>query len=188
MKRMIVGALVGGLIVFIWQALSHMIFTYHETSYRQVTQQDEAIQAIGNALKNEGQYLIPRSDPAANSVQQQEFEAQMQGKPWALVTYHSSYEFDMAMAVARSFTTACLAVLLFIVILGNRPGTFFSIFAKAIGLGVLIFSFVFYNQNIWLQTPWEVIRPEVYDLLIEWGLCGLWLGYWLTKKEFRHYA
>lgn len=89
----------------------------------------------------------------------------------------------MAMASVRSFTTAFLAVLIFILILGRNPGNFIEVFFKGVGLAALIFLFVYYNSNIWLQTPWDVIEPELIDLGAAWGLCGIWLGWWLPKRR-----
>jgi hypothetical protein len=34
-----------------------------------------------------------------------------------------------------------------------------------------------------MQTPWDVIKGELIDLLVAWGLCGLWLGWWLNRRK-----
>ena len=182
MKKAIIGALVGAIIVFGWQATSHMFFKYHEEAYRQVAGQEEVLQTLSGIFKDEGQYLIPRSDVGASQEQMAKFNEGMKGKPWALVTYHRADNMDMGMSALRSFTTAFLSVLILIFLIGNLGG-FFLTFIKSIGIAAFVFLFVYYNSNIWLQTPWEVIRPELYDLLAAWGLCGIWLGWWLNRKR-----
>lgn len=185
MKKAIVGALVGAVLVFGWQAVSHMFLHHQDAAYKQVAGQESVIQTLSGIFKEDGQYLVPRSSPNSSQEEMAKFNEGMQGKPFAIVTYHSADKSNMGMSVARSFTTAFLSVLIFILLIGKNPGSFFSIFIKSIGIAIFVFLFVYYNSNIWLQTPWEVIRPELIDLLAAWGLCGIWLGWWLNKGRER---
>lgn len=108
MKKATIGAVVGAILVFGWQAVSHMFLHHHDEAYRQVAGQDNVIQTLSSVFKEDGQYLIPRSDPNASQDDMAKYDEAMKGKPWALVTYHSNYINDMGMAIARSYTTACL--------------------------------------------------------------------------------
>jgi hypothetical protein len=185
MKKAIIGALVGAILVFGWQAVSHMFLHHHDGAYKQVANQENVIQTLSGIFKEDGQYLIPRSNPGASQEETARFEEGMQGKPWAMVTYHAAEKSDMGMAAARSYTTAFLSVLIFILLMGKNHGNFLSIFFKSFGIAFFVFLFVYYNSNIWLQTPWEVIRPELIDLLVAWGLAGIWLGWWLNRVRER---
>jgi hypothetical protein len=144
------------------------------------------INTLSGIFKEEGQYLIPRSEANASEEDEQKYMEALKGKPWALVTYHPSYENDMGMSAFRGFTTALLSVLIFIWLIGRNPGNLGTVFLKGVGVGFLMFLFVYYNQNIWMQTPWSVIRGELIDLLVAWGLCGLWLGWWLNRTSHPH--
>lgn len=183
MKKAIIGALVGAILVFGWQAVSHMFMHHHDSANKQVPNQDQVIQTLAGIFKEDGQYLIPRPDPHASQDEMAEYDAELKGKPWAMITYHTAYKGNMAMAAFRSFTTAFLSVLILILILGKNAGTFISILFKCLGLACFVFLFVYYNNNIWWDTPWEVIRAELIDLLAAWGLCGIWLGWWLSKRR-----
>jgi hypothetical protein len=183
MKKSIIGALIGSLLVFGWQALSHMFLHHHDAAYKQVINQENVIKTLSTYFKEDGQYLVPRSNLSASQDEMAKYNENMKGKPWALVTYHAADDSDMAMSALRSFTTAILCVLIFIWLIGKNNNNFRSIFLKSLGLAIFAFLFVWYNNNIWLQTPWEVIRPELFDLLVAWGLCGAWLGYWLPRKQ-----
>jgi hypothetical protein len=185
MKKAIIGALVGAILVFGWQAVSHMFLHHHDPAYKQVADQDKVLQTLSGLFKEDGQYLVPRSNPNASQEEMAKYNEGMKGKPFALVTYHAADKSDMGMSAVRSFTTAFLSVLIFILLIGKNPGSFLNVFIKSIGIAVFVFLFVYYNSNIWLQTPWEVIRPELLDLLAAWGLCGIWLGWWLSKGRER---
>jgi hypothetical protein len=185
MKKALIGALVGAILVFGWQAVSHLFFRYHDSAYRQVAGQDDLIQTLSGIFKEDGQYLVPRSNPNASQEEMAKYDAAMKGKPFALITYHAADRSNMGMSAIRSYTTAFLSILIFIAIMGKSHGKFFDVFLKSIGIGLFVFLFVYYNSNIWLQTPWDVIRPELIDLIAAWGLCGIWLGWWLNKRRER---
>jgi hypothetical protein len=185
MKKALIGAFVGAILVFGWQAVSHMFLHHHDPAYKQIAGQETVIQTLSEVFKEDGQYLVPRPDATLSQEEMAKFEESRKGKPWALVTYHSANDVDMGMAVLRSFTTAFLSVLIFIGLMGKNRGNFFTVFLKSMGVAAFVFAFVYYNSNIWLQTPWEVIRPELLDLLVEWGLCGIWLGWWLNRRVSR---
>lgn len=181
MKRYLIGSLVGAILVFGWQAVAHMFMHHHDAGYRTVPNQESAIATLSGIFKEEGQYFIPMVGTDATAEELEKFNTAMEGKPWAQVIYHTRWENDMGKASIRSFSAAFLSVLIFIWLLGKEPGTFGTLILKSLGVGFLMFTFVWYNQNIWMKIPWDVIRGELIDLLVAWGLCGLWLGFWLNK-------
>lgn len=183
MKRIIIGSLVGAILVFGWQSVAHMFMHHHDSAYKPAANQENVIASLSTMFKEEGQYLVPRPQPNASEEDMQKYDESMKGKPWAMVVYHPSYENNMGSAILRSFTTALLCVALFIWILGRNPGSFSTIFLKSLGIGFFAYLFVWYNQNIWMQTPWDVTKGELIDLLVAWGLCGLWLGWWLNRNK-----
>jgi hypothetical protein len=185
MKRYLIGSLVGAILVFGWQSVAHMFMHHHDAAYMPVPNQESVINSLSTMFKEEGQYLIPRSDPNASEEEMQKYDEGMKGKPWAMVTYHPSYENNMGTAILRSFVTALISVLLFIWIMGRNQDDRKSIFLKCIAYGFAMFMFVWYNQNIWMQTPWDVLKGELIDLLVAWGLCGAWLSWYLRRKESR---
>lgn len=38
------------------------------------------------------------------------------------------------------------------------------------------------NMN-WWSFPWGFVKPQVFDLVIGWGLCSLWLAWFVKKPE-----
>ncbi len=181
MKRALIGALVGAILVFGWQSIAHVAMHHHDAAYKNIPNEANVLSALTGTLKEEGQYLVPGINPNATPEEEERYMKESEGKPWALITYHPTYNNNMGMAAFRSFFTAFLCVLLFIWIMGKSPGTFSTVLLKSLGIGFFAFLFVWYNQNIWLQTPWDVIKGELIDLLVAWGLCGLWLGWWLNR-------
>jgi len=181
MKKLIIGSLVGALLLFGWQAIAHMFMHHHDVAYKQVPNEAAVLTALSSSIQQEGQYMVPGMDMNATQEEMQKADEAMRGKPWALITYHPVYESDMAVSSIRSFVTALLCVMIFVGLIGIHQRNFGQVFLKALGLGFLTWMLVWYNQNIWMQTPWDVIKGEGIDLLAGWALVGLWLGWYLTR-------
>ena len=183
MKKMLIGTLVGAILVFGWQAVANMTMHHHDANYRTAANDEAVLNALSTNMKDEGQYHVPAININATQEEQQKLMETRKGKPWALVTYHPSFDEDMGSSILRSFVTALLCVAIFIGLLGKSPGSFLSVLLKGLGIGFFSFMFIWYNQNIWMQTPWSVISGELIDGLVAWGLCGAWLGWWLNRPS-----
>jgi hypothetical protein len=101
MKKLLLGAIVGGILVFAWQTLSWTVLHLHDPEYKQASSQDAVITSLGQL--EEGQYLVPRASTTASMKEMEDFGKSMEGKPWAIVTYHKSYKMDMTMNIIRGF-------------------------------------------------------------------------------------
>ncbi len=183
MKKFLIGALVGAIIIFMWQAVANMTMSHHNDAYNRVPNEQVVYDAIKSNITKEGQYMIPGFEPNGSAEEREAYNKANLGKPWAMITYHPKMTDNMGMRSIRSITSTFLSVLIFIWILGKNPGSFGTIVLKSIALGLLMFMSVWYPQNIWMETPWGVIKGELIDLPVAWGLCGIWLGWWLNRKR-----
>ena len=59
MKKTIIGAIVGGLIIFIWQTLSWTVLDAHRASQDYTPKQDTIMAFLNGTLDKEGGYLLP---------------------------------------------------------------------------------------------------------------------------------
>ena len=183
MKKVLIGTLVGAILVFGWQAVANMALHYHDANYTAPANDGAVITALSTNIKKEGQYYVPAIDMKASAEERQKFADGMKGKPWAIIEYHPSFDEDMGSSILRSFVTALLCVAIFIGLMGRSHGPFLSVLLKGLGIGFFSFMFIWYNQNIWMQTPWSVLWGEMIDALVAWTLCGAWLGWWLNRPS-----
>ena len=179
MKKNIIGAIVGGLIIFIWQFLSFAILDMHSNANTYTPKQDSVLQYLGEHL-TEGQYFLPRALPGASSEEME--KAMPKGTPWAVIAYHSTYPPQMAMEIGRSLATDIVLVFLLCWVFSKfqSPG-FGTIFIASICIGLIVFLYVSYQAHIFYQT-FDMLA-FFWDALIAFGLCGVWLGWWLPKKK-----
>lgn len=63
--KMIVGALVGGLLVFIWQFLSWTMLNMHGSQQKYTPNQDSILNFLSTQLTEDGTYFLPNAAPGA---------------------------------------------------------------------------------------------------------------------------
>lgn len=181
MKKLLIGALVGGLLVFAWQTLSWTVFKMHDKEYRQAKNQDSIISYLNSQFTEDGQYMIPRESETASAKEMEDFQKGMQGKPWAVVSYHKAYNTDMVMNIIRGLIVAIITVFFVCwVLMKQSPSSFSTTFISCLLIGLAGYLFIPYSGYIWFQTPGAM--THMIDALASWGLCGIWLGWWLNKK------
>src|ERR1041384_1396479 len=119
MKKHIIAAIIGTLILFGWQALSWMALPVHKHTLKYAPRQDEIIQSLSTTITEEGFYGVPGHDPS-KEMSMKEMEAasnQMIGKPWALVLYNSSFQGMTGSNLAGGIFMNLIAVVLVIILL-----------------------------------------------------------------------
>jgi len=181
MKKLLIGAIVGGILVFFWQTLSWTILHLHDDEYRQANGQEEVISYLSSKFSGDGQYMIPRAKDGASREEMEAMEKSMQGKPWAVVSYHQSYGSNMTQNIIRGLLVSIFAALFVCwVLMKQTRSSFGTTFISAVLIGVSGYLFIPYSQHIWFQNPGAT--TNMVDTLVAWGLCGIWLGWWLNRK------
>ena len=178
MKQLIIGSLIGGLLLFLWQFLSWSILNVHGNQMKYTDKQDEILKVLSENLK-EGEYFLPTLPPGYSSEQEQTYMAELEGKPWAQVSYHPEWKVSMGSNMARAFLIDFLAVLLLCWILSRyEQVNFVSALLTSLSVGFIGFLTIVYLDNIWFETK---SLGYLIDAVVSWGLVGAWLGFYLKK-------
>lgn len=176
---MIIGAAVGGLIVFIWQFLSWALINFHKGDQKYTASQDTILQVLSTQLEGEGTYYLPTAPPGASSEEHQKVMESSMGKPWAQISYHKSMSAKKSMNMFRGYLTDVVAVLILIWLLMKMPNlTMQSAILSCIAVGVVGYLTTEYTNSIWFEKN---TLPDLLDAVVSWALCGPWLGFWLRR-------
>lgn len=183
MNKILTGTLVGSIILFGWQTLSWTSLGVHDSSFKFAPAQDSVIAYLEKNIPEQGVYLIPSKLPGSSQVEEETFSRKLEGKPWAMVTYHDYYNVDMISPVIRGFLICLLSVLLVCITIQRfERKRFFGVFFSTLSFGLVSFLFVSYSNHNWFYTPWHYLTGELIDCLAGWSLCGVWLGLWFKRK------
>lgn len=176
----IIGAIVGGIIVFLWQFLSWVPLNIHGTSQQYTANQDSILKTLQSQLASDGTYFLPSVPPGTSAEDAQKSYDANDGKPWAIVSYRKSMNTNMSMNMVRGLIVDIVAVMLLIWLLAKIPDINMSTTVlSCIVVGLVGYFTSEYANSIWFE--YNTI-PDLIDAIVSWGLCGLWLGFWIPRK------
>lgn len=181
MKKVIIGALVGGILMFAWQTLSWTIFDLHRPANNYTPKQDAIISFLNEQFNEDGSYMIPSYPPGSSNEVMEQHMKEAVGKPWAVVAYHKNLDMNMGMRIFRGLVVDIVIVGIFCwIISGFARPRFSNVFVASLLVGLIAFMNFPYTVYIWFET--FDIGASLTDALVGWGLVGLWLGWWYGRK------
>ncbi|TAG30042.1 MAG: hypothetical protein EAZ13_10010 [Sphingobacteriia bacterium] len=182
MKKSIIGALVGGIILFMWQFLSWTAINLHSAAQQYTPKQDSIMSYLGSSLGKQGGYYIPGAPVGTSFEEMEKLALTNVGKPWASIQYHEALEYNMGLNMARSLAVDIALVWILCWLLGKfSKNSFGTSFTVSIAMGIFVYLNGPYTGHIWY--PIFDIRAYLIDFIVMWGLTGVWLGWWLNRKS-----
>jgi hypothetical protein len=179
MRRLLIGSLVGGLILFVWQFLSWSVTGIHAREMQHAPNQDAILQSLSQNLE-EGDYFLPMPPADASPAEQREAMASGVGKPWAMVSYRARMDDNMGMNMFRGFAADFVAAFLFgWLLLRFARLDLQSAVLAGLAVGATGFLTISYLNSIWFDRS---SIGQLLDSLVEWGAVGAWMGWWLRER------
>lgn len=192
--RILIAGLLGGIVLFIWGFVSHMVLPLGEVGLKTLpfAQQDTVIEAARGAfVQGTGVYIVPGFEDMADYSDKARAKAvgeRAASLPYAFVVYQPQgvdVINDMGPNLGIELATNVLAALLaaFVVShaaarLGRR-----ALLVAAMGLFAwLSISVPYWN---WYRFPLDFTLANLAMQVIGWGLAGLAIAGWLGRGERR---
>ncbi len=182
MKKALVAAIVGGIIIFIWQFLSFALVNFHKPAVNYTDKQDAILNFLQTQQLPEGGYFLPNIPGNASSEQREQAMKDAENKPWAIIQYHHAYNSSMVMNIVRVLIVNMIIVFLFSLLLQRMTApTFKAIVLSALSIGMIVFLNAPYTNAIWYQSfdTWA----HLADAIVSWGLVGLWVAWWMGRTK-----
>jgi len=182
MKKIFVGSLVGGIIIFALQFLSWVILDLQRPAQQYTPKQDEILSYLSTQFDSSGGYFLPNTPPGASSDEQTKAMQDAMGKPWAQIYYHKTMDANMTMNMVRSLITDIIIVMLFCwIIAGYAANSFGKTFLAAIFTGLIVYLQASYTNHIWYETFDS--GAYLINYLVTWAALGIWLGWFLNRGK-----
>lgn len=178
MNRTLLAALLGGLIVFVWGALSHMILPLGEMGFSPHPAEDDLVESIAAATPDSGVYWLPEA--------KMELQAEGSHGPVAMLVFQKDEPYVMGMQqLGTELLSNVLAALLAAMLLGCGSLCSTKLLCRAtavMGLGVFAWLSISVSQWNWYGFSTGLLIAEGLDQAIGWFLAGLGMAAVLKPK------
>jgi hypothetical protein len=175
MKKIVIGALTGAVIMFVWGAFSHMVILVG-VGFNRLPDEDAVIEKLRNSIPREGLYFFPIIDFRGNPTPEERgaWEAKFRGGPTGLLLYHPDGGTPLSpKKLLTQFTSnllsAAIAAYIVSLVLARYwqrvlAITLFGAFAW------LSISALYWN---WYGFPTSFFAAQGVDQIVGWLLAGL---------------
>lgn len=175
-NRIVLAGLLGGLVYFIWGALSWMVFPWHTATLEKLPNEDAVISALREQIPASGAYFFPgMPDPGAEATVQEAYAARHRQGPLGFLLFHAGgKELSMGPAMGRGFAIDVLAALIVAFLLSLKapaPYPCRVFFVLLIGLFSAITTHAMYWN--WMLFPTGYTLAMFADVVGGWTLAGL---------------
>ncbi|MFN2438738.1 MAG: hypothetical protein ABR503_06025, partial [Chitinophagaceae bacterium] len=176
MKKIIIAAIVGGIIIFLWQFLSWSLINLHRPAQQYTPKQEAIMNFLNSQQLEEGGYFMPGHPDNASTDEMKQYIKDSEGKPWASIQYHKAFNANMVMNMVRGLIVNIITVFLLCWILMRlATPSFGTILTASLFTGLIVFLNAPYTNFIWYEG--FDIWGHLADAVVSWGACGLWLAW-----------
>ena len=149
MKKTLIAAIVGGIVLFMWQFLSWTALNLHSASQQYTPKQDSILQMLKTNLDKEGGYYMPSAPIGTSFEDMEKLAAANVGKPWASVQYHASLEYNMGTNMVRGLVADIFIIWLLCWILAKiASNNFTTTFTASIFVGLIVYLNSSYTSHL----------------------------------------
>ena len=177
-------AVLGGLTLFVWGALSHSLLPLYNGSLHRFTDQDAVAQVIAANTPHSGTYFLPNYpdySKAANEGERtamtEKMKQQMMNGPTVIAHVRAGTMGSIAPNLVAELVTNILAALIVTLLMTAALQLALSkrvLFAAGVGL-VMVFDQSASSWN-WYSAGGDFFFAETVDAVVGWSLAGLVIG------------
>ena len=184
--RVVIAGLLGGLVIFIWGAVSHMALPLGEMGMAEAGNEDAVIAVLKENMPEAGVYLVPglssaqMSDDAAVAA----YKAKSVANPNAFVVYQPVGRDGTQMTenLLRQYIGDTLAALIAAMILALGPFSKAKRVLMSVGMGAFAWLTVSAPYWNWYRFPQDFSLANLVMLLVGWLLAGFVMAWWLGRS------
>ncbi|RUL79637.1 hypothetical protein [Dyella choica] len=186
--RILVAAIFGGIVMFIWGGLAHMVLGLGNPGIYQPMHEDVVLTSLHEGLGSKpGVYILPSFDPKQWSDQaaRTEYAQKAQASPYAWIVYLPQGEdmTDMHRQLPRQWATDTLASLMLAWVMGLAAFGFIKRLGLAAAAAVFAWLSALVPYGTWYRFPEPLVWAALVEQLIGWLLAGAVMAWWIGRQE-----
>lgn len=181
MVRVLFAAVVGGIVVFCWGAVSHMLLGLGDYGVHmdKLPQEQAILASLSEDIPETGLYLVPGIDRSITDKDQQWDEALARMKPGPtafMVVTKEGYDGDMTTQMIAETATSTAAALVAALVLLSIRGPYVWRVALVAGLGLFTWLSYGASEVIWYRFPIEFASGQLIDQVAGWAIAGVFMA------------
>lgn len=185
--RLIIAAVLAGIVMFMWGAVSHMVFGLVDSSMKQVPNEAAVVSAMKTNITEPGFYFVPGMEMshAGTEAEMASWAAKYKEGPTAILVYNPTGEDAMSprqFAIELGSNIAAALVVGMILMLGAVS------FSRGVTIATLVGLASWLSINVsywnWYRFPTNFVTAELIDQIGGWLLAGFVLGFILQRRPY----
>jgi hypothetical protein len=186
--RILIAAIFGGIVMFIWGAVAHMMLGLGNPGIQQPVHEDTVLSTLHEGLGNTpGVYILPSFDPKQwnDQAARKAYSQKAAASPYAWIVYLPQGDdmTDMHRQLPRQWASDTLASLALAFVMGLAAFGF----AKRLGIAAAAAVFAWLTTLVpywtWYRFPVPLVWAELVEQLIGWLLAGAVMAWWIGRQE-----
>lgn len=180
-------ALLGAIVIFVWQFVSHTLLPIGEMGFRLPQNEDVVLQAVTTGLPQSGIYALPHIDPAkmGDESTMNAWIEKEKVSPYAFVVVAAPNPDagSMSRELGTQFVSNLIAALLAAWLLAATAWGFGARVLGAAAFGVFGWLANIVPQWNWYRFPGDFLLGNLIDQAIGWTLAGIAIAWWLGRRH-----
>ena len=180
-KKVIIGALLGGVVLFIWQFTVHMVLGVYDDAFVKLKDPAAVEKVLKENLTGSGMIVIPLPEPGDSDAEAEAMEKLTTGfSLFGAVNLDGRHGFGAMLGVQFAVNVLASALLMFVLLAAN-PSTLGSRLALVLCFAVFaVLTELIPNWN-WGGSSLAYIGRQIGEQIVGWALVGLVLAKVMDK-------
>lgn len=179
--RTLIGGILGGIVVFFWGFVAHMVLPLQEMTVRNLPDEAAVVGPIKSTIKEAGYYLFPGMDhthkPTQSDMNAWSEKAKLGPVGVVIVRPEGSEGFTPKLLLTELGTNIVSALLAAFLLAQVRIGTSYWTRTGLVTLmGVFAFVTILVPYWNWYYYPTDFMATEAIEHVVGWFLAGLVLA------------
>jgi hypothetical protein len=190
MVRIVLAAILGGLLMFVWGAVSHTLLPFGRDALKPIPNEAVVMSNLGGNLVEPGMYFFPWTDMSGKATPEQQaaWQAKIASGPSGLMVYRPSGGESMSpRQLVTEFASNVLAALFGAFLLLQLPGGFGRRVLSMAAIGIAAWLSISVSQWTWYGFSTPFLLGDLADQFGGWLLAGIGMASLIRPRRVRSF-
>jgi hypothetical protein len=190
MVRIVLAAIVGGFLMFVWGAFSHTVLPFEREALRPIPNESAVLSTFGSNLTAPGMYFFPGIDRGGKvpAAEQEAWNQKLASGPSGLLIYRPNGGEAMSpRQLVSEFVSNVLAALFGALILVQLPGRFGRRVLSMAAVGIAAWLSISVSQWTWYSFSTPFLIGDLVDQFGGWLLAGIGMATLIKPRRVRSF-